>query len=87
MIWDQVSEKLNNDKGVCSGTRVPDMLDNARLAMKTKTQKSEPPADAKFLEHSQKDVSKLLVAISFSLDEETVQRRCSNHDSETALIT
>ena len=34
MIWDQVSEKLNNDKGVCSGTRVPDMLDNARLAMK-----------------------------------------------------
>ena len=54
MIWDQVSEKLNNDKGVCSGTRVPDMLDNARLAMKTKTQKSEPPADAKFVEHSQK---------------------------------
>ena len=34
MIWGQVSEKLNNDKGVCSGTRVPDMLDNARLAMK-----------------------------------------------------
>ena len=33
----------------------------------------------------QKDVDSLLVTVSFSLDEETIQQMCSNPDPETAF--
>ena len=38
----KVSEKLNDDNGVLSEKRMPDMLDSAWLAIKTKSQKREP---------------------------------------------
>ena len=62
-----------------------DMLDSAWLAIKTKTPKSEPTKDAKFIEPPQKDVSNLLVTVSLSLDAETIHKICSNTDPETAL--
>ena len=71
MIW-RVSENVNDKKGVSSGTRMPDMLDSAWLAIKTKTPKSEPTLDGNSVEPSQKDVSNLLVTASFSFDEETI---------------
>ena len=48
-------------------------------------QKSEPTTDAKSVEPSQKDVDNLLVTVSFSLDEETIQHICSNPSPETAF--
>ena len=48
---------------------------SAWLAIKTKseTQKNEPTIEAKSVEPLQKDVGILLVTVSFSLDEETIQ--------------
>ena len=40
---------------------------------------------AQSVEPLQKDVDNLLVTVSFSLDEETVQQICNNPDPETAL--
>ena len=40
-----MSENANVDNGVFSGSGLPDMLDSARLAIKTKMQKSEPILD------------------------------------------
>ena len=62
------------------------MSDSAWLAFKTKTeaQKCESTTDAKPIEPWQKDVDNLLVVLSFSLDEETIQQICSNPDPETA---
>ena len=48
-------------------------------------QKSEPTTDAKSVEPSQVDVDNLLVTVSFSLDEETIQHICSNPSPETAF--
>ena len=69
---EKVSENVNDKKGVSSGTRMPDMLDSAWFAIKTKTPKSEPTSDENSVEASHKDVSNLLVTVSFSLDEETI---------------
>ena len=84
---EKVSENLKNGKSVFSGTGMPDMLDSAWLAVKTKTetQKSEPTTEAKSVEPLQKDVDNVLVAVSLSLDEETIQQICSNPDPETAF--
>ena len=79
---EKVSANLNDENGVSSGTGMPDMLG---LRTKIKTQKSEPTADANSVEPSQKDVSNLLVTVSFALAEETRQPICSNSDSETAF--
>ena len=79
---EKVSANLNDENGVFSGTGMPDMLG---LMSKTKTQKSEPTADANSVEPSQKDVSNLMVTVSFALAEETRQPICSNPDLETAF--
>ena len=85
---EKVSEKLKHGKGVFSGTGMPDMSDSAWLVIKTKTetQKSGPTTEAKSVEPLQKDVDNLLVDISFSLEEETIQQIGSNPDPETAFI-
>ena len=84
---EKVSEILKDGKSVFSGTGMPDMLDSAWLAMKiqTGTPKSETLTEAQSVEPLQKDVDNLLVTVSFSLDEETIQQICSNPDPETAL--
>ena len=66
---------------------MPDMLDSAWLAMKTpaETSKNETLTEAQSVEPLQKDVDNLLVTVSFSLDEETIQQICSNPDPETAF--
>ena len=82
IIYDleKVPENLNAGKSVFSVTGMPDMSDSAWLAIKTKTetQKSEPTTEAKSVEPLQKDVDNLLVTVSVSLDEETIQQICSN---------
>ena len=84
---EKVSEFLKGGKSVFSGTGMPDMSDSASLAMKIKagTQKGESTTEAESIEPLQKDVDKLLVTDSFSLDEETTQESCTNHDPETAF--
>ena len=61
---EKVSENLNDDSGVFIGTGMPDMLEEAWLAIITKTQSSERKVDAHSLEPSQKYVSSLLVTVS-----------------------
>ena len=63
------------------------MLDSAWLAIKvqTGTPKSETLTEAQSVEPLQKNVDNLLVTVSFSLDEETIQQICSNPDPETAF--
>ena len=63
------------------------MSDSAWLAIKIKaeTPTSETPTEAQSVEPLQKDVDNLLVTISFSLDEETIQQICNNPDPETAF--
>ena len=72
---EKVSEILTDGKSVFSGTRMPDMLDSAWLAIKvqTGTPKSETLTEAQSVEPLQKNVDNLLVTVSFSLDEETIQ--------------
>ena len=84
---ENVLENLKDGKSVCSGTGMPDMSDGAWLAIKTKTetQKSEPSTEAKSVEPLQKGVDNLLVTVSLSLDEGTIQPICSNPDPETAF--
>ena len=81
---EKVSEKLKDGESVFSGTGMPDMSNSAWLAVKTKTetQKSEPTTEAKSVEPLQQDLDNLLVTVSFSLDEETIQQICSNPDPE-----
>ena len=83
----KVSENLKDGKSVFIGTGMPDMSDSSWLVIitKTKTQKDEPTTDAKSVEPSEKDVDNLLVTVSFSLDEETIQQICSNPEAETAF--
>ena len=54
-----------------------------RLKLQLKRQKNETMTDAQSVE--QKDVDNLLVTVSFSLDEETIQQICSNPDPATAF--
>ena len=84
---EKVCEILKDGKSVFSGTGMPDMSDNAWLAIKIKaeTPKSETLTEAQSVEPLQKDVDNLLVTVSFSLDEETIQQICSNPDPETAF--
>ena len=84
---ENVSEHLNDGRGVFSGTWMLDMSDRAWLARKTKTQKSESTVDANAVEPSQKDVNNLSVTVSFSLDEETMNTSNTqqSRSSETAL--
>ena len=55
---------------------MPDMLDSAGLAIKVQagTPKSETVTEAQSVEPLQRDVNNLLVTVSFSLDEETIQQ-------------
>ena len=73
---EKVSEILKDWKSVCSGTGMPDMLDREWLAIKIPagTSKSETLTEAQAVELLQKDVDNLLVTVSFSLDEETIQQ-------------
>ena len=84
---EKVSEILKNGKSVFSGTGMPDMLDSARLAIKipAETTKNETLTESQSVEPLQKDVDNLLITVSFSLDEETIQQICSNPDPETAF--
>ena len=52
---------------------------------KAGTLNSETLTEAQSVEPLQKDVDNLLVTVSFSLDEETIQQICSNPDPETAF--
>ena len=83
---EKVSEILKDGKSVFNGTRMPDMSDSAWLAIKIKaeTTEGETTTDAQSREPLLKDVDNLLVTISFSLDEQTIQLICSNPDPETA---
>ena len=83
---ERVSENLKDGKSVFSGTE-PDISDSAWLATKIKaeTPKSETSTEAQSFEPLQKDVGNLLVTVSFSMDEETIQQICSNPDQETAF--
>ena len=60
---------------------------SASLAIKTKTetQRSESTTEAKSVEPLQKGVDNLLVTVSFSLDEETIQQICSTPNPKTTL--
>ena len=77
----------HDGNGLFSGTRMPDMSDSEWLAIKIKaeTPKGETTTDAQSVEPLQKDVDKLLVTVSFSLREETIQQICSYPDPETAF--
>ena len=82
-----VSENLKDGKSVFSGTEMPGMSDSAWLAIKikAKTPKSETSTEAQSVKPLQKDVDSLLVTVSFSMDEQTIQHICSNPDPETAF--
>ena len=56
---------------------MPDMSDSAWLSIKikTETQKGETTTEAQCAEPLQKGVDNLLVTVSFSLGEETMQSR------------
>ena len=81
---EKVSENLKDGKSVFSGTGMPDMLDSAWLAIKIPS-KNETLTESQSVEPLQKDVDNLLVTVSFSRDEETIQQICSNPDPETAF--
>ena len=54
-----------------------------RLKIQAGTPKSETSTEAQSCEPLQNDVDNLVVKVSFSLDEETIQQICSNPDPET----
>ena len=85
---EKASENFKDGKSVVSGIVMLDMSDSAWLAIKIKaeTQKGETTTEAESLELLQKDVDNLLVTVSYSLDEETIQQISSNPDPETAFI-
>ena len=84
---ERVSDILKNGNGVFSGTGMPDMLDSAWLAIKipAETTKNETLTESQCVETLQKDVDNLLVTVSFSLDEETIQQICSNPDPQHSM--
>ena len=63
------------------------MLDSAWLAIKipVETTQNETLTESQCVEPLQKEVDNLLVTVSCSLDEETIQQICSNPDPETAF--
>ena len=84
MIYlENVSENFKDGKSVW----MPDMLDNAWLAIKIQagTPKGETSTEAQSVEPLQKRVGNWLVTVSCSLDEETIQQICNNPDPETAF--
>ena len=60
------------------------MLD-LRPRFQLKRRKNDTLTESQSIEPLQKDVDNLLVTVSFSLDEETIQQICSNPDPETAF--
>ena len=60
-------------------------MDCAWLAIKTKTQISEPTVEATSFELSQKYASNWLVTVGFSWCKETVHKLCRTPDPETAF--
>ena len=56
-----------------------------QLKIPAETSKNETLTESQSIEPLQKDVDNLLVTVSFSLDEETIQQICSNPDPETAF--
>ena len=83
---ENVSEILKDGKSVFSGTGMPDM--SAVLGLRSKSRlrhrKVKKSTEARSVEPLRKDVDTLLVTVSFSLDEETIQLICSNPDPDTA---
>ena len=84
---EKVSENLKDGKSVFSGTGMLDMLDSAWLAIKipAETTNNETLTESQCVGPLQKDVDNLLVTVSLSLDEETIQQICSNPEPETAF--
>ena len=82
-----MSENLKDGKTVFSGTGMLDMLDSAWLAIKITavTREGETSTEAQSVEPLQKYVDILLITVSFSLDEETIQQICSDPNPETAF--
>ena len=63
------------------------MSDTAFLRSESRLEhrKVKHRTEAQSIEPLQKDVDNLLVTVSFSLDEETIQQVCINPDPETAF--
>ena len=84
---EKVSETLKDGNTIYKRTGMLDMSDSAWLVIKIRTdgQKGVATTEVQSVEPLQKDIQNVLVTVSFSLDEETIQQICSNPDSETAL--
>ena len=82
-----MSEVLKDGTSFFSETGMPDMSDSAWLAIKIPagTSKNETMTEAQSSEPLPKDVDNLLVTVSFSLDEETIQQICSNPNPTVRL--
>ena len=67
MIWRRCQKFLINGNGVFSGTGMPDMLDNAWLAIKipAETTKNDTLTESQCVEPLLKAVDNLLVTVSF----------------------
>ena len=77
---ERVFGNLKGGTNVFSGTGMPDMSDWLAIKIKAETSNVETSTEAKSLEPLQKDVDNVLITVSFSLDEETIQQICSNPD-------
>ena len=84
---EKLSETLKDGNKIYSRTGMPDMSDSAWLVIKlrTDTQKGMATTEVQSVELLQKDIENVLVTVSSSLDEETIQQICGNPDSETAF--
>ena len=84
---EKVSGTLKDGNNVFSRTGMLDMSDSAWLVIKirTDTQKGMATTEVHSVELVQKDIENVLVTVSSSLDEETIQQICSNPDPETAF--
>ena len=84
---EKLSETLKDGNKIYSRTGMLDMSDSAWLVIKlrTDTQKGMATTEVQSVELVQKDIENVLVTVSSSLDEETIQQICSNPDSETAF--
>ena len=75
---EKVSENLKNGKTCWT-------VLGLRSESQLKHRKNETLTESQSVELLQKNVDNLLVTVSFSLDEETIQQICSNPDPETAF--
>ena len=55
------------------------------IKITAETSRNETLTESESVELLQRDVDSLLVTVSFSLDEETIQQICSNPDPESAF--